>query len=70
MSSGKSLGLVQVLPSLFFYWPWKGEAMPANDQRTVVALEHIYKELEKQNKILIDICKILNKLVEKETQND
>lgn len=35
-----------------------------------IALEHIYKELEKQNKILIDICKTLNKLVEKETQND
>lgn len=69
MSSGKSLGLVQVLPSLF-YQPWKGEDMATTDQRTVVALEHIYKELEKQNKILIDICKVLNKLVEKETQND
>lgn len=44
--------------------------MATTDQRTVVALEHIYKELEKQNKILIYICKTLNKLVEKETQND
>lgn len=44
--------------------------MAANDQRTVVALEHIYKELEKQNKILIYIYNVLNKLVEKETQND
>lgn len=69
MSSGKSLGLVQVLPSLFLS-ALKGEDMATTDQRTVVALEHIYKELEKQNKILIDICKILNKLVEKETQND
>lgn len=69
MSSGKSLGLVQVLPSLFLS-TLKGEDMATTDQRTVVALEHIYKELEKQNKILIDICKTLNKLVEKETQND
>lgn len=44
--------------------------MATTDQRIVVALEHIYKELEKQNKILIDICKTLNKLVDKETQND
>ena len=69
MSSSKSLGLVQVLPSLFLS-TLKGEDMATTDQRTVVALEHIYKELEKQNKILIDICKTLNKLVEKETQND
>lgn len=69
MSSGKSLGLVQVLPSLFLS-TLKGEDMATTDQRTVVALEHIYKELEKQNKILIDICKTLNKLIEKETQND
>lgn len=44
--------------------------MATTDQRTVAALEHIYKELERQNKILIDICKTLNKLVDKETQND
>lgn len=69
MSSGKSLGLVQVLPSLFLS-DLKGEDMATTDQRTVAALEHIYKELEKQNKILIDICKTLNKLVDKETQND
>lgn len=69
MSSGKSLGLVQVLPSLFLS-TLKGEDMATTDQRTVAALEHIYKELEKQNKILIDICKTLNKLVDKETQND
>lgn len=68
MSSGKSLGLVQVLPSLFLS-TLKGEDMATTDQRTVAALEHIYKELEKQNKILIDICKTLNKLVDKETQN-
>lgn len=48
----------------------KGEDMATTDQRTVAALEHIYKELERQNKILIDICKTLNKLVDKETQND
>ena len=69
MSSGKSLGLVQVLPSLFLS-DLKGDDMATTDQRTVAALEHIYKELEKQNKILIDICKTLNKLVDKETQND
>lgn len=69
MSSGKSLGLVQVLPSLFLS-TLKGEDMATTDQRTVAALEHIYKELEKQNKILIDICKTLNKLIDKETQND
>ena len=69
MSSGKSLGLVRVLPSLFLS-TLKGEDMATTDQRTVAALEHIYKELEKQNKILIDICKTLNKLVDKETQND
>ena len=69
MGSGKSLGLVQVLPSLFLS-TLKGEDMATTDQRTVAALEHIYKELEKQNKILIDICKTLNKLLDKETQND
>lgn len=69
MSSGKSLRLVQVLPSLFLS-TLKGEDMATTDQRTVAALEHIYKELEKQNKILIDICKTLNKLIDKETQND
>lgn len=69
MSSGKSLGLVQVLPSLFLS-TLKGEDMATTDQRTVAALEHIYKELEKQNKILIDICKTLNKLIDKEAQND
>lgn len=48
------------------------------DQRTVVALEHIYKELEKQNNILIYIHKRLGKLIDKgaeketdkEAQND
>lgn len=50
--------------------------MATTDQRTVVALEHIYKELEKQNKelekqnkILLYIYNTLSKLVEKETQN-
>lgn len=69
MSSGKSLGLAQVLPSLFLS-TLKGEDMAITDQRTVAVLEHIYKELEKRNKILIDICKTLNKLIDKETQND
>lgn len=69
MSSGKSLGLVQVLPSLFLS-ALKGEDMATTDQRTVVALEHIYKELEKQNKILIYINNSLAKLVKKETNKE
>ena len=44
--------------------------MATTDQRTVVALEHIYKELEKQNKILIYINNSLAKLVKKETDKE
>lgn len=48
--------------------------MATTDQRTVVALEHIYKELEKQNKILMyfynKVCKLIDKETQKETQND
>ena len=44
--------------------------MATTDQRTVVALEHIYKELEKQNKILVYIHNKLAKLIDKEAQND
>ena len=48
--------------------------MATTDQRTVVALEHIYKELEKQNKILVYIHnrlgKLINKETDKEAQND
>lgn len=48
--------------------------MATTDQRTVVALEHIYKELEKQNKILMyfynKVSKLIDKETQKETQND
>ena len=44
--------------------------MATTDQRTVVALEHIYKELEKQNKILIYIHNKLAKLINNETNKE